>query len=96
MKILALITSVPGANFQEMAPLIPDETRHVWELYKNDVARELYFRRDSPGAVLMLECPSVEEATNLVNSLPLVKHGHAKAELIPLRPFDAWARLSAT
>jgi hypothetical protein len=43
--------------------------------------------------VLMLECGTLEEAQRLLSGLPLVRAGLIKFELIPLAPYDGFARL---
>ncbi len=65
----------------------------AWELYQAGVIRELYFRKDWPGAVLMLECADVEQANKALNMLPLVKQGLIAFDIIPLAPYPGFARL---
>jgi hypothetical protein len=94
MKILAIereVDGVTGGVFTE--PLKKAEAARVWELYQGDVIRELYFRQDQTSAVLVLECTSVEEAGRILDSLPLVKQGLIKFEIIPLAAYPGFARL---
>ena len=60
-----------------------------------DKVREIYFRRDRPGGVLVLECESVEQARELLGTLPMVKGGLTEFELIPVGPYDRWSVLFA-
>ena len=94
MKILVLLHPAEGASPAQMGPHLADETRHAYELYTQDVVREIYFRKDAPGAVMMLEAKDVEEASRIVDSLPLAKHGFIKPQIIPLGPFAVWDRLT--
>jgi hypothetical protein len=45
--------------------------------------------------VLVLECASVEEARDALDTLPLVKTGLIAFDLIPLRAYPGFARLFA-
>jgi len=95
MKILALEQDIPGVAAGQFHPHLKAEAARVWELYQADVLRELYFRQDCTRAVLVLECAGIEEARDVLNSLPLVEHGLIAFELIPLIPYPGFARLFA-
>ena len=75
MKILALEKELPGADTEAFQPLLKNEARHIWELQQSGKLREIYFHADQHSAVLVLECSSVEEARQLLSSLPLVAGG---------------------
>jgi hypothetical protein len=62
MKILAIERELPGAPEEQFKLYSKAEAARVWELYQAGVFRELYFRQDWPGAVLMLECADTDEA----------------------------------
>ena len=55
--------------------------------------REMYFRPDRNEAVLILECMGQEEAQSVLATLPLVKAGLIAFEIIPLIPYNGFARL---
>lgn len=93
MKILALEHELPGATaarFQEHAKA---EAREVWELYKAGVIRESYYRADRNEAVLVLECPSSDDAQAVLATLPYVRQRLIRFELIPLGPYPGFERL---
>ena len=77
----------------KITPLLNAEARHAWEMYKSGKYRELYFRTDHPGAVMVLECENVEEAKKLTDDLPLVKAGYIEFEFIPVGPFTPFEEL---
>ncbi len=93
MKILALEKEVRGVTTEQFKPHLKTEAARVWELYQAGVFRELYFRQDRPEAVLILECVDIEEANDVLNTLPLVKAGLITFDLIPLVPYPGFARL---
>jgi hypothetical protein len=96
MKILAIEKQVPGITGEQFQPYLKAEALKVWKLYQANLFRELYFRADRSDAVLVLECPDIEEAKLALDTLPLVKEGLVTFDLIPLRPYPGFARLFAT
>jgi muconolactone delta-isomerase len=95
MKILAIEKEVAGVTDEEFAPHLKAEAARAWELHQAGVVRELYFRADWPGAVLVLECAGVEEAADVLNTLPLVKAGLITFDIIPLKAYPGFSRLFA-
>lgn len=96
MKILAIEHDMPGAAPEAFTEHLKQaEALKVWELYQADALREIYFRADQNAAVLVLECPTLDDAHDLVNSLPLVRAGLITFALIPLRAYPGFSRLFA-
>ena len=93
MKLLALEKELPGATAEAFQPLLKAESRRIWELQQSGALRESYFRADQHNAVLVLECADMEEAQQLLSTLPLVKAVLITFEIIPLAPYDGFARL---
>ena len=93
MKILALEKEIPNTSPEQFTPHLKVEAACVWELYQNGHIREIYFRGDRKEAVLILECVDVEEADQLLDSLPLVQAGLIEFEVIPLVPYPGFERL---
>lgn len=95
MKIIALEKEIPHQSAQDFTPHLKAEALQVWRLQQADIIREIYFRADRPEAVLTLECVSVEEARQALDTLPLVQAGLITFELIPLKPYPGLGRLFA-
>ena len=95
MKFLALEHESPDARPDDFAPYLIAEARRVWELQQADVIRAAYSRADRDEAVLELECASLEEACQVLESLPLVEAGLISLDVIPLRPYPGLSRLFA-
>jgi len=94
MKILALERSVPGvADEAFTAALLEREARALWDLQQRGLVREAWFRADVHEAVLVLECASADEARAALSKLPLVAQRLIDFEVLPLRPYDGFARL---
>ena len=93
MKFIALEIESPTATASDFAPYLKDEARHLWELQQQGVVRETYFRADQHTAVLILECASLADAQAQVSSLPLVRQGLIRFDIIPLAPYTGFSRL---
>jgi hypothetical protein len=93
MKILAIEKEVPGITDRQFEPHLRAEAARAWELHQSGTIRELYFRTDWPGAVLVLECAGVEEARAALNTLPLVARGLIGFDLLPVKAYSGFSRL---
>jgi len=94
MKILALEVDVPEGSPEAFTDeLLREEAAHVWRLHKAGIIRELYFRMDRDGAVLVLEAFDEREARSYLATLPLVAQGLITFELIPLKAYPGFERL---
>jgi muconolactone delta-isomerase len=93
MKILCIEKEVQGVKEQDYKPLLKAEALRAWELFQKGIVRELYFTQEDHSAVLVLECSDATEAENVLNTLPLVKEGLIKFNIMPLIPYPGFARL---
>ncbi len=91
MRVLALERETPGGKLS--SHLLKAEARRVWELYREGIVREAYFRADVREAVLILEARDVPAAKAILGTLPLVESGSLVFEVIPLIPYDGFQRL---
>jgi hypothetical protein len=106
MKYVAYSTMKPVAKFfmalsakfskpkppTDIDPLLMDEIETGWRLVKEGSIRELYWRKDEMGSVVVLEANSLAEATATVNSLPFAKKGYISFKVMPVgyfEPFEA-------
>ena len=93
MKILAFEVENPGVNPENFARYGEAEARRVWELVQEEVIREIHFRRDQNSAVIFLECQDLDEAQEILDTLPFVQNGLIRFDLIPLKPYPGLERL---
>ena len=93
MKILALEHELPNVTAEQFQQYAVDEARKVWDLHQAGIIRELYFRADRNEAVLLLECASVNEAQEVLSTLPFVQNKLITFELIPLKTYSGFERL---
>ena len=95
MKMLAISHTPENVTPAQFVPHLHSESLGVWKLMQADILREIYFRSNHQGVILVLECASEDEARNALASLPLVKEGIITVELIPLIPYDGLSILFA-
>ncbi len=93
MKVLALEVEKQGAALSDFGPLLIEEAQKVWEFQQKDIIRKVYFNAVSHCAVIILEAKSQDQAKEILAQLPLVKEGLIAFNLIPLTPYDGYARL---
>lgn len=95
MKLLAVGRARKGADVRaEIARLAEAEMRALWALYRDGVVREMY-SPGGPGAILVLEAASAQEAEVALAALPLAAGSVIEFEIIELHPFSALAVLFA-
>ncbi len=95
LKILALEHELPNVTAGQFQTLAKEEARRVWQLTQAGILRECYFRADRNEAVLVLECLSVDEAQQVLSTLPFVQNRLISFELIPLKAYPGFERLFA-
>jgi hypothetical protein len=95
MIVIALETEIPGFSAGDFEPHLEAEARRVRELQREGVLRRIHFRADRRLAVLELECANGEEAGKILATLPLVRAGLIRFEIIPLVPYTGFDRLFA-
>lgn len=93
MKILAIEHEEAGLTAEDFQPHLQAEALRAWQMHQAGTIRELYFRTDRHSAVLVLECANVEEAGQVLSTLPLVQAGLIRFELIPLVAYPGFERL---
>ncbi len=92
MKVLAIEKEIEGALWENSDDLLKLEAQHVFHLYLSGSLREIYFT-ESKNAVVVLETKDRETAEGLLDSLPLVKAGKIKFEILELMPYTGYERI---
>jgi muconolactone delta-isomerase len=95
MKIIAIEKMLKDVDAVKDRQLLMDEARTAWRLQQEGSIRELHFHNEERKAVLIMEAESAQAAKEILDQLPLVSGGYAEFEIIPLRPYDGFARLFA-
>ena len=93
MKILAIEKEVEATTPENFQFHLKAEAQKVWELQQQNNIRDIYFRADRSSAMLILECDSVDEAENILQTLPMVQANLSEFEIIPLKRYYGFKRL---
>lgn len=93
MKIIALEIERENVDQNDFKKYGREEAEKLWQLYKNGIVREFYFRDDQNTAVLILEASDLDEAQSKLSELPFVKNELITFNLIPLKPYRGFERL---
>jgi hypothetical protein len=93
MKLLAIEKETKNIDLKEKSEILMDEAKIVFELYKKDIIREIYFN-EKHCAVIILECESIEQSKEILNLLPLVQKEYITFEIMELKPYTGLDRLS--
>jgi muconolactone delta-isomerase len=91
MKVLAIEKELSFVSTDKA--VMEQEAHQVYELYKMDKLRDIYFTREKHTAVIIFEVEDITEARKLVNSLPLVKNNIIDFDLMELIPYNGLDRL---
>ncbi len=92
MKILAIESEIEGADWTDSEDILKEEARHVYALYLTDSIREIYFT-ENKNAILLMEMEDKKAAIKLLDTLPLVKSGKIRFEVMELRPYTGYERI---
>lgn len=89
MRILAIMHPPEGTDVRTaVMEHAEEEMRSLWGLYLSGLVREMY-SPGGPGAVLILEANSLDDARMGLAGLPLLSNGIMTLELTELHPFKA-------
>jgi muconolactone delta-isomerase len=70
------------------------EAERARQLYGDGVFRQVWSRKDHPGAVLLIEAASLDEANAALESLPLKQRGMLFVDaVVPLLPYRGFGPL---
>lgn len=95
MQFLLLAQIVDGTPDDQIVPHLKAESLRAWELHAAGIFRSLHSRTDVRGVVGWMEAADLAEAQKAVDSLPLVKVGVLKTEILALKPYVGYERLFA-
>jgi hypothetical protein len=95
MKILAITRLKPGATLEKIQALQVPEVTEVWRMMGEDFVREIYFDKDKPCVVLVVEAASVDAARERLSRLPMVQANLFDFDFTVLGPFIQFEHLFA-
>jgi hypothetical protein len=71
----------------EFAMLLEAEVAQARVLYADGFIRQIWHRGDLPGACILLEADSLEQAKARLHTLPMVRTGMLEVSIVPLVPY---------
>jgi muconolactone delta-isomerase len=80
----------------EFAALIDVEIAQARALYADGVIRQIWHRADMPGACILLEADSIEQARARLHTLPMVRAGMLEVSIVPLVPYAGFCPTPVT
>ena len=96
MRILAIEREIPLPARPDLREILREEAAGVWDLQKRGFIRDIWFTAPDRHAIVMLECADIDEARQLLATLPLVRSGLIEFILYELHSYDGFERLFAT
>jgi hypothetical protein len=84
--VFALLKAKPGVTREQVMAIMPAEVRATVQLYLEGKVRDWYTREDGRGGVFLLNVKDVEEASALMETLPLAKENLLDHEYIAVGP----------
>ncbi|WP_446830854.1 superoxide dismutase [Candidatus Foliamicus sp.] len=94
MKFIVISYRPPGTTDAKKEPQKVPEAYRAWELYRDGIMRETYWRQDGKtGVVNVMEGDSIEEVRDVLNSLPMVIGGTLDFEIIPVEVCNMFEEL---
>ncbi len=95
MKFLAIEQECAAGGSDACRPYLRAEAERVWQLYQSGVIRELYFLAERDAAVFIMECSDREEVETVLATLPLVREGLIRFDVLSLIAYPGFNRLFA-
>jgi muconolactone delta-isomerase len=71
----------------EFAILVEAEIAQARVLYADGFIRQIWHRADLPGACILIEADSLEQAKARLHTLPMVRTGMLEVSIVPLVPY---------
>ena len=71
----------------EFARLVDEEVAQARVLYADGFIRQIWHRADHPGACILLEADSLEQARIRLHTLPMVRTVMLEVSIVPLMPY---------
>src|ERR1700748_2296754 len=85
-EVMVILTAKQGVTRQQIMNVMPAEIRATVKLYLDGKIRQWYSRGDGKGVVFFLDAKTVDEAHEIMDTLPLTKEHLMDHEYIPVGP----------
>lgn len=92
-EVMVVLTAKQGVTRQQIMTVIPAEIRATVKLYLDGTIRQWYSRGDGKGVIFLMDAKTVDEASALIETMPLSKENLVDHEYIPVGPLLPLAAL---
>jgi hypothetical protein len=92
-EVMVILTAKQGVTRQQIMNVMPAEIRATVKLYLDGKIRQWYSRGDGKGVIVLIDAKTVDEAREIIDSMPLSKENLADHEYIPVGPLMPLAAL---
>ena len=65
----------------------------LWDLQKNEIIRNIWFTKNSKGAILIIEAEDSKRTKEIIATFPLVKESLITYDIVELVAYDGYERL---
>jgi hypothetical protein len=85
-EVMVIMTAKQGVTRQQIMDVMPAEIRATVNLYLDGKIRQWYSKGDGRGVVVFVDVKTVDEAHEMIDTLPLSKENLMDHEYIPVGP----------
>ena len=85
-KIVAIGSFPQRPDEPTRKSILPHEVSDTLRIYLEGKIDQLYVRKDEPGVLFLMNVPTIEEASALLENLPLGRAGLMKFQYVPIGP----------
>ena len=79
--------ALDSARYPNIKKLLHEEQAHTRQAYLDGSIRQIWLQSPGPGAVVILEANSLEDAKRVASSFPLAQAGVLNVNIIALTPY---------
>ena len=92
-EVMVILTAKQGVTRQQIMNVMPAEIRATVKLYLDGKIRQWYSRGDGKGVIMLIDAKTIDEASAIIDAMPLSKENLADHEYIPVGPLMPLATL---
>ena len=94
-EVMVILTAKQGVTRQQIMNVMPAEIRATVKLYLDGKIRQWYSRGDGKGVIMLIDAKTIDEASAIIDAMPLSKENLMDHEYIPVGPLMPLSALIA-
>lgn len=92
-EVMVILTAKEGVTRQQIMNVMPAEIRATVKLYLDGKIRQWYSKGDGRGVVVLIDAKTIDEASAVIDAMPLSKENLVDHQYIPVGPLLPLAAL---